>query len=880
MDLIVTHNNADFDALGAVIAAQKLYPNSKLLLPGSAEKSVREFLALTKDKICLESEKTCDFSDIKKLVIVDTRHKSRIGKAAFLLNKNIEVHIYDHHPRMAGDIKGDLDIYEEAGATITILLSIIRKKQHVNISPLEATIMLIGIYEETGSLAYRTTTRADVDIVSFLLGRGANLQAVSSYLNRELTESELGFLVDLINRTEVHIVNGINIAIASGDVGKFVGELATIAHKLQEVENHPVLFAIFNMGTKIRVIARSRESRVDVNKIMNKLGGGGHAEAATAKIEGKTEEQVKQTILSILRTKIKVKIYAKDIMAAPVKTVSIKKKISDTKKMFDRLNIRGAPCVEKNKIIGIITYSDIKKALKHRFGHSPVKGYMRTRVITINENTLLHVMQKIMFEKNVGRLPVLKKGRLVGIVTRTDVLRRVHSGLFAIDKTSPKREVTFNLSGKMRRMLPREISKILGLIGRLSQECGCRSFAVGGFVRDMLLGVKNFDIDIVLEGNTAEFSRLLAKKLNGKLIVHKKFGTSTVVTDWPKGVKKPAFAGSKLKIDLATARRETYEKPAALPTVRFSSLKNDLLRRDFSINAMAVSLNKKDFGELTDFFGGLRDLKNKKIRVLHDASFIDDPTRIFRAVRFEQRYSFKIDDYTERLIRDAVKEKMFNKTQNQRIRDELLLILKEQSPLKALKRMRELHELRFIHKSIKLTTSTEKLFRESLSSYKWYSKASFSKKNSDLYLVYLACLTDNLTLTEIQNLCNKFVFKRADIIKLRAYKKTSRKILHALSAKKDIPPSEIYRLLNPFSCENMLLLRAKTQNSLARRRIDCFMLKYNAVRIKLCGEDLKKIGLKAGPQFKKILNRILYAKLDGKIKTKDDERAYLKKIVR
>jgi len=879
MDLIVTHNNADFDALGSVIAAQKIYPNSKLFLPGSAEKSVREFLTLTKDKIHIETEKTCDFKEIEKLIIVDTRHRSRISKAAMLLDQKIEVHIYDHHPRMSGDIKGDLDIYEQAGSTITILLEILRKKKHVKLTPLEATIMLIGVYEETGSLTYRTTTKSDVDIVSFLLGKGANLQAVSSYLNRELTEKELSFLVDLINKTEIHVVNGVNIAVVSADVREYIGELATIVHKLQEVENHPVLFAIFKTRNKIRIIARSRESKVDVNKILSKLGGGGHAEAATAKIEGRTEDEVKLSILQLLRTRIKVKIYAKDIMSQPVKTVSIKKKVSDIKKMFDRLNIRGAPCVEKGKLVGIITYSDIKKAIKHRFGHSPVKGYMRTRLINIKENTPLHVIQKIMFDKNVGRLPVVKKSRLVGIVTRTDVLKRVHSGIFAIEKISPKREMTFNLSAKMRRILPREMLKILICIGRLSEKYGFDIFVVGGFVRDILLGVKNFDIDIVLEGDAAEFGRLLAGKLNGKLIVHKKFGTSTVLIDWPKGLKKTVHAGSKLKIDLARARRETYEKPAALPTVRSSSLRNDFLRRDFSINAMALSLNRKDFGELVDFFNGLNDLKNKKIRVLHDASFIDDPTRIFRAVRFEQRYAFKIDEYTGRLIKDAVKEKMFSKTQNQRIRDELILILKEHWPYRAFRRMKELHELRFIHRNIRITEGTRQLFKNILDCCKWYRSNFFKKRSPDLYVMYLAALVDNLSLPQVRDLCDKFVFKRGDRIRLIEHKKNAQKLLRALSSRRDIPASQIYKMLNPLSYETILLLRAKSSNSLVRERIKCFLKFYSNIQIKLCGEDLKNTGLKSGPRFKKILNKILYAKLDGKIRTKREEIKYLRKII-
>ena len=266
MDLIVTHNNADFDAFSSLVAAKKLYPKAKLLMPGSQERAVREFLSLVKDKISFETERTCNLKNVKRLILVDTRHALRIGIAAKLLdNPSIEVHIYDHHPRMTSDIKGDKDVFQEVGGTVSILVDILRKKKKTKFTPLEATIMLLGIYEETGSLTYRTTTKLDVDTVGFLLSKGANLQAVASYLNRKLTEEELAFLTSLISSTQIIPINGINIAIATGEIKKFIGELGAIVRKLQDVENFPVLFVFFKIRKHIRIIARSRLKELDVN---------------------------------------------------------------------------------------------------------------------------------------------------------------------------------------------------------------------------------------------------------------------------------------------------------------------------------------------------------------------------------------------------------------------------------------------------------------------------------------------------------------------------------------------------------------------------------------------------------------------------------------
>ena len=888
MDLIVTHNNADFDALGAAVAAHKLYPNSRILLPGSQEQAVRKFLSLAKDKIRIETEKSCDFSNVTRLVLVDTRHRFRIGRAQELLSNDIEVHIYDHHPRMSDDIKGDVDVFEEVGATVTLLLNILRKKKGFRMSPLEATIMLLGIYEETGSITYRSTTRADVDVVSYLLGQGANLQAVSSYLNRQLSEAELAFLVELINKTRTYVINGVNVAISQAEVTEFIGELGTIVHKLDEVENFPVLFVLFKTGKKIRVLARSRESRVNVNKILRKLGGGGHKTAATAKVDTCDIEGLKENILKLLKTMIRVKVYAKDIMTSPVRTLSVDKTIKEAGGIFKKLRIKGMPCVRARKIVGMITVRDLGKAIRHNFGHSKITGYMRTKVVTIGENTPLHVIQRIMFERDIGRIPVVKNGKLTGIVTRTDVLKRVHSDLFKNSipgyvrkrQGAVKQKVMLNLYSRMKAVLPGTILGLLKAIGKMAEANGYSSFVVGGFVRDVLLGSKNFDVDIVVEGNALEFGSVLAKKLKGTLVVHRKFGTATVITDWPKGVKRPALAGAKFKIDLATARKEKYEKPAALPTVEFSSLKDDLSRRDFSVNAMAASLNSKTFGQLIDFFNGLADLKNKRIRVLHEASFVDDPTRIFRAVRFEQRFSFKIDPYTEKLIQSAVKEKMFKKTENQRIRDELILILKEKDPVKALRRMQELHELRFIHRGIVLRKNAEKLFKACGDIHSWFVKAYPRKRYIDLYLMYLIVLTENLGLKEIKELCAKFSFRRSDRIRLISYKKNSGDIIRMLSSSKDILASDIYKILEPVSYEEILVILAKTDKSKIKRRIFDFLRKYNGMSIKIRGGDLKKIGMTEGPRFREILTAILYAKLDGKIRTKKEELSYVKRIIK
>lgn len=232
-----------------------------------------------------------------------------------------------------------------------------------------------------------------------------------------------------------------------------------------------------------------------------------------------------------------------------------------------------------------------------------------------------------------------------------------------------------DLFKKMETAFPADVMSILEKVGALAGSLNYRAFLVGGVVRDLIIGNRNLDLDIAIEGDAIRLGREIAGEIGASIVAHKKFGTCTL------------SAGEGLKIDFATARKEVYRKPGAMPDVQPSSLEDDLRRRDFTINAMAISLNNPDFGRLVDFFDGVRDLKAGRVRVIHNKSFIDDPTRIFRAIRFEARFGFKIEDNTETLIKDAVRLGSLNKVSGGRIRKEILLIQKEPHPRQALKRM-------------------------------------------------------------------------------------------------------------------------------------------------------------------------------------------------
>lgn len=408
------------------------------------------------------------------------------------------------------------------------------------------------------------------------------------------------------------------------------------------------------------------------------------------------------------------------------------------------------------------------------------------------------------------------------------------------------------------KRLPKETLNLVYAATDMACFNSVPAYLVGGFVRDLLLGVKNFDLDIVVEGDGIKFAEDLARHLRSKLISHRRFGTATVITR------------QNLKIDISSSRKESYAQPAQLPVVSKGGLKDDLFRRDFTINAMAIDIGCENFGGLIDYYGGKPDLKAKKIRILHGLSFRDDPTRILRAIRFEQRYGFKIEPATLKALKAAVKLRMLEKTEPQRLRDELILMLKEERPLKEIKRLQQLAGFSFLSPGLSLSTKRYAFMRSLGKEAAWFNGALDRHIPVDSWLLYLMALLEPLDTNAIKSIWREFAFRKAEEKKMLGYKGIDGVSIKQLK-KSTVRPSRIFAILEPISCEAILLVKAKYRDAYLQRHIVDFFKRYQGMRIKTTGEDLQSLGLKPGPNFRKILRKLLYAKLDGAVKSKEDE---------
>jgi tRNA nucleotidyltransferase (CCA-adding enzyme) len=419
----------------------------------------------------------------------------------------------------------------------------------------------------------------------------------------------------------------------------------------------------------------------------------------------------------------------------------------------------------------------------------------------------------------------------------------------------------------IEKIFPKRVRNVLNKIGEIGDRLNFPVFMVGGVVRDLFLGIENYDIDIVVEGDGIKFARELSRDLKGRTKSHEKFRTAVVIL------------ADGFKIDVATARREFYEYPAAFPKVELSSIKKDLYRRDFTINAMAIQLNKKYFGKLIDFFGGQRDLSKGIIRVLYNLSFVEDPARIIRAIRFEQRYNFKMDRATEDFLKKAIDDKLLSRLRKKRITEELILILNEENPLKSLKRLEELGALKYILPEVELDEDTVERFNKVKDNCNFW-KGNMPDEKIELWMIYFCCLIRNLKKSQIQRIHKKLIVKQKYLDKINYCYSNLDQIIKMISKKNKISPSVIYLKLKGLPNEVLFLAMAESDTNVAKERINNYFKKYKKEILYISGKELKELQVKPGPIYSQILNKLLCAQLDGEVKNKRDEIRFVKNILR
>jgi len=865
MDIITSHINADFDSLASMVAAKKLYPGAQIVFPGSQEKKLRDFME-TFHPVDIKRIKDIDLSKVIRLIMVDTKNPGRIGPFAELLSKKgIKIHVYDHHPFNKGDIRGEVEKIENVGATATIFTEMLKSRK-VHLTPMEATILALGIYEETGYLLFPSTTERDLLAVSYLLRRGANLNIVSRFLKMELSMEELDILNELVQSSKEMVIGGIRIKVTKAFREGYLGDAAYLAHRMMDIEDIDAVVVLLGMEGKILMVARSRVPELDVSNVMKEFGGGGHPTAASATIKEASLEILEDKLTQVIRNNVKPFKVASDVMTRPVISIKWDSSIKEAEAMMTRYGVNVLPILREEKYVGLISREIVEKALFHGFGKGKSIDFATTDATTVSPNAPIREVETLMIEQNQRFMPVVDDGRIIGAITRTDLLRTLYEEFLRrrkIEETvvREKPSVGRSLSSWLKSRFPPEVYNLLKFSGEVAEGLGFNAYLVGGSVRDLLRGEENLDIDIVIEGDGIVFAKALGEKLNASVKSHQRFNTAQVIT-------------GKLKLDVATARTEYYESPAALPKVETSSIKKDLYRRDFTINTLAIKLNPKDFGLLIDFFGSQRDLKEKTIRVLHNLSFIEDPTRAFRAIRFSERFGFKISKHAENLIKSTVKMNLFEKLSGPRLYEELLLLFNETEPGRALKKLSDLGLLKVIHPALTFNEEIEETLKSLHETVSWFNLL-FLEEKTDRGVLYLMALLSELKEEEAEAAAERLSPppKIKDMI--------DKGISKAREVAKRLPsedPVETYNLLRKLRLETILLAMALSKDRLKQKVISRYLTELRKIEPILKGEDLKKIGVKPGPVYSRILKELLEEKLRGHLKSREDEERFVRRI--
>jgi tRNA nucleotidyltransferase (CCA-adding enzyme) len=423
-----------------------------------------------------------------------------------------------------------------------------------------------------------------------------------------------------------------------------------------------------------------------------------------------------------------------------------------------------------------------------------------------------------------------------------------------------------NLAERCQTRLSPPLQQLLQTSARIADAHGMGVYAVGGFVRDVLLGVSNEDVDLTVEGDGVAFARHLAAALDGTWKGPSAFGTAVVI------------AHDGHKIDVATARRETYKHPAALPTVVPGSLRDDLFRRDFSINTLAFALNGPEALSLIDWYGGGADLAEGVIRVLHNRSFRDDPTRMFRAIRLEQRFGFVLHRHTLRLLQRAVEKRWIELLSGARLWRELRLMLEGEAPVACLKRLDELQILPHIDAALVLSPAQLALLTRVTE-----ARIELAETHPEVigraWPLYLTTLLYGMEADLIRRIGTRLALAPRAIQELLAGIAAVEAACHRLRLEEDLRPSAVVAALRALPLELLPLLLALSPRGEVRQLIQSYLMTWRHVRLGLTGDDLKRLGVPQGPQIGRLLTRVLAAKLDGEAPTLEAEESLVRRAV-
>ncbi len=893
MEVILTHENTDFDALASLLGASKLFPNAIPVLPRRINRNGEGFLALYSAGLPFVKPEDLPRGKITHAILVDTQNMTRLKG----MGRDVQVSIIDHHALDRELLPNWTFSGEPLGATTTLLTEEISARS-LSLTSIEATLLLLGIYEDTGALSYQSTTARDARAAAWLMDQGARLSVVNEFLHHPLTPEQQDLYERLLERSESQEIAGHTIVIAQAETTDYSEEISTLAHKLCDLLDPAGLFVLvaLDKGTRIQLVARSTTEDIDVAQVAKEFGGGGHRRAAAAMIRAPSLQAVYDKLVDLLPEMVRPSVTVSQVMSRGVQVLSPNDAVADAAWRMQHTGHEGYPVVSEGQVIGLLTRRAVDRALQFEMDEAPVSQVMSAGDVTVSSHDSIPHVQKLMIDSGWGQIPVVEKGQIVGVVTRTDLIKLWGA-------PSPRR-------GRIATKLEEALSApVLSLVRRISEMAHARGdvpYFVGGLVRDLLLEQPIVDLDMVVEGDAIALAQRLAGELGGRVRTHRRFGTAKwliskqvwrAITDRPAESDQNPEDDNELpsSIDFVTARTEFYTYPTALPEVERSSITQDLHRRDFTINTLAIRLDPDHWGELVDFYGGEADLEDGVIRVLHSLSFVDDPTRMLRAARLESRMGFHLDPRSEGLIAEALP--LLKRVSGDRLRHELELIFREAEPERALRRLEELGVLHLIHPGLRCDRWLQARYRMirpgwepepglpellglslgARSENEIWNPESWDMEPRDNVYLHLALLAYRLDgEEELEHLIARLKVRRRDAEDMRFLPQLKEALPQVGRARAS---SAIYRVLQHYPARVLAVAWVATDRRRVRERLLRYQTELRQVETELKGSDLRAMELKPGPIFRRVLEALRDARLDGQVSTREEEVVLLGRLL-
>ena len=862
MNLVLTHEQADFDALAALYAAAHLQ-DALPVLPRRLNRNVRAFITLYGLDFPFVDARDLPQAAIETVTLVDTQSLITLKG----MSRQTQVRVFDHHP--ARSLKHNPDdkkapaVWEvttfDLGATTTYFVELLQERAEV-LTPAQASLLLLGIYEDTGMLTYAHTTPRDLRAAGWLLEQGAELRNITDFLNPPLSQDQREIYDRLVASIETLEIHGHKIMLACGEASNPSEEISILAHKLRDLFDPDALFLLVQTPEGLRFVARSSTDQIDVSAITAHFGGGGHNRAAAALVK-KEPETLRARLLEILPQYVRPSVTVAQLMSKRPRLMAADTPVQEAASLMARYGYEGFPVLRDGQVIGLLTRRAVDKATSHHLNLTAA-SLMEAGVVYVHPGDSLQRLQAVMTDSGWGQVPVVDPDTLkvIGIVTRTDVLK-----ILARRHSHTAHQPSLAL--RIQKVLPPGWLDLIRAVAEQAADEHFPVYLVGGFVRDLLLKHPGLDLDLVVEGDAIHLGKGLALKYGGKLTTHSRFGTSR----WFLADSRLASPDRPAFLDLISARQEFYEHPSALPTVEHGSIKLDLHRRDFTINTLAVRLDGHHFGELHDYYGGLADLDRRLVRVLHSLSFVDDPTRMLRAVRYEQRYGFSIEPRTQQLIDEA--RPLLARLSPERIRHELDLILEEPKAVQMLARVVSLDLLSSISEALPWSQALAARLEAGLHKpipQAWdppQQPAGSALVDSLAYCLWLL----DLPQAAIEELNQRLSFPKSTFQAIKCAAALSAE----LPAFRGAGPSQWVDRLDGLPLLAVYAVFLGSQE----KALETYALTWRNLHPHTTGHTLQARGLSPGPYFQDILHALRSAWLDGRLTTSADEDTYLEELL-